>query len=119
MFVFVKNPENVFATLRKANILDRNVFNPDTVCVFARIISPPPLGVAKVPSHRRKVVVLFGGVGTAPPTVEVITGRSHQVAILGTPVVVVFFKIPVASPLNSVPFIHFTVRAVEPVASPV
>ena len=31
--------------------------------------SPEPAGVAKVPSPRKKVVVLFGGVGTPPPTV--------------------------------------------------
>ncbi len=34
--------------------------------------SPPPDGAANVPSPRRKVVVLFGGVGTPPPTVAVI-----------------------------------------------
>ena len=40
-------------------------------------------------------------------------------AIDGTPVVVVFFKIPVANPLINVPFIFTTVNAVAPVASPV
>ncbi len=32
----------------------------------------PPAGAAKVPSPLKKVVVLFGGVGTPPPTVAVI-----------------------------------------------
>ena len=41
------------------------------------------------------------------------------VAMLGTPVVVVFFKIPVASPDIRTPLILTTVSAVEPVASPV
>lgn len=40
--------------------------HPDAVTV------PHHVGVAKVPSHLRKVVVLFGGVGTHPPTVAVI-----------------------------------------------
>ena len=33
---------------------------------------PPPAGAANVPSPLKKVVVLFGGVGTPPPTVAVI-----------------------------------------------
>lgn len=33
-------------------------------------LAPP--GAAKVPSHLKKVVVLFGGVGTPPQTVAVI-----------------------------------------------
>lgn len=70
---------------------------------------PPPDGVAKVPSHLKKVVVLFGGVGTAPHTVAVITGRSELRAILGTQVPVVFFKIPVPRPAREVPFILVTV----------
>ena len=39
--------------------------------------------------------------------------------MLGTPVAVVFFKIPVAKALNRVPFIFTTVKSIEPVASPV
>src|SRR6201986_4491554 len=46
----------------------------------------PPAGAANEPSPRRNVVVLFGGVGTAPPTVDVIAGRSAPVAMLGMPV---------------------------------
>ena len=46
-------------------------------------------------------------------------GKSTATAILGTPVPVVFFKIPVARPASEVPFIFTTVRAVAPVASPV
>lgn len=38
-------------------------------------------------------------------------GKSHATAILGTPVVVVFFRIPVASPASEVPFILVTVVA--------
>lgn len=53
--------------------------------------------------------MLFGGVGTAPPTVAVITGRSELTAILGTHVPVVFFNIPVASPAREVPLILVTV----------
>jgi len=41
------------------------------------------------------------------------------VAMLGTPVLVVFFSIPVASPLIKTPLILTTVKAVDPVASPV
>jgi len=37
----------------------------------------------------------------------------------GTPVDVVFLRIPVASPANETPFIFTTVKAVDPVASPV
>lgn len=33
---------------------------------------PDPVGAANVPSHLKNVVVLFGGVGTPPPTVAVI-----------------------------------------------
>ena len=55
-----------------------------------------PVGVAKVPSPLKNVVVLLGGVGTAPPTVDDIAGKSELAAMLKTPVVVVFFKIPVA-----------------------
>ena len=80
---------------------------------------PPPAGVANVPSPRRKVVVLLGGVGTAPPTVEVMTGKSAPVAILGTPVPVVFFKIPVDKPANEVPLIRVTVAAFVIFAAPV
>ena len=64
--------------------------------------------------------MLFGGVGTAPPTVELITGRSLLIAIDGTPVAVVFFSIPVASADKVVPFILTTVVALpEDVTSPV
>lgn len=86
----------VFATFRNQRVESRNVFNPLFVCADARTISHEPEGVEKVPSHLRNVVVLFGGVGTAPPTVEVITGRSPPVAIVCAPVPVVFFNIPVA-----------------------
>src|SRR6187402_1934553 len=37
---------------------------------------PPPAGAANVPSPRKNVVVLLGGVGTAPPAVAVIIGKS-------------------------------------------
>lgn len=60
---------------------------------------------------------MLGGVGTAPPTVAVITGRSEFTAILGTPVLVVFFNRPVARPAREVPFILVTV--VELVLLPV
>ena len=81
--------------------------------------SHDPAGVAKVPSHLKKVVVLFGGVGTAPHTVDDITGRSALVAILGTHVPVVFLSSPVPSPARLVPLSATTVKAPEPVASPV
>jgi hypothetical protein len=83
------------------------------------VILPPLGGSANVPSPRRNVVVLFGGVGTAPPTVAVIVGRSEFDAMLGTPVLVVFFSRPVASPARDVPLMPVTVKAVPPVASPV
>lgn len=83
--VLVKKLVKVFATLRIPNIPARKVFSPLTVCVEARTISPPPEGVANVPSHRRNVVVLFGGVGTAPQTVDVIAGRSAFVAVVNIP----------------------------------
>jgi len=35
-------------------------------------VAPPPAGAANVPSPRRNVVVLLGGVGTPPPTVALI-----------------------------------------------
>ena len=41
------------------------------------------------------------------------------VAMLGAPVEVVFFKMPVARPDINTPLIATTVKAVEPVASPV
>jgi len=57
----------------------------------------PDGGIAKVPSPLKNAVVLFGGVGTAPPTVAVMTGRSPPVAIVSKPVVVAFLRIPVVS----------------------
>lgn len=39
---------------------------------WKREVNHAPLGAAKVPSHLKNVVVLFGGVGTHPPTVAVI-----------------------------------------------
>jgi hypothetical protein len=59
--------------------------------------------------------VLLGGVGTAPPTVALIDGRSAPVAIDGTPVVVVFLRIPVAKPERVVPLILVTVADNAPV----
>ena len=47
------------------------------------------------------------------------TGKSAATAIDGAPVVVVFFSMPVASPDINTPLIFTTVKAVEPVASPV
>lgn len=41
-------------------------------------VSPQPAGAAKVPSPRRNVVVLFGGVGTHPPTVAVIVATEVE-----------------------------------------
>ena len=63
---------------------------------FCPTVVPPRL--VNVPSPRKNVVVLLGGVGTAPPTVALITGKSAPVAMDNTPVVVVFLTIPVASP---------------------
>ena len=40
----------------------------------AFVITTPAVRAANVPSPRRNVVVLFGGVGTWPATVAVITG---------------------------------------------
>jgi len=80
---------------------------------------PPPDGVANMPSPRKNVVVLFGGVGTAPPTVAVIAGRSELTAMLGKPVLVVFFRRPVVSDAKDVPLMPVTVNAVAPAASPV
>ena len=73
--------------------------------------------VAKVPSHLKNVVVLFGGVGTAHQTVALITGRSELIAMLGTHVVVAFFNIQVAREDNNVEFIQTTVNAQLQVAS--
>lgn len=42
----------------------------------------PLEGAANVPSPRRNVVVLFGGVGTAPPTVDDMAGKSMLAAAL-------------------------------------
>ena len=72
---------------------------------------PPPAGAANVPSPLKNVVVLFGGVGTAPPTVAVIVGRSEFSAMLGTPVPVVFFNRPVPKPDSKVLLILVTVDA--------
>ena len=58
---------------------------PDTplaVTTDTDVTVPAPAGSAKVPSPRKKSVVLFGGVGTAPPTVAVITGKSEFTAAL-------------------------------------
>lgn len=99
--------------------MEPSLFTNPTIAFTLGSLSEVAVGVAKIPSPRRKVVVLLGGVGTAPPTVEVIAGKSAPVAILGTPVPVLFFKIPVANPAKEVPLIRLTVNAVDPVASPV
>ena len=91
---------------------------PLALTTEALVTVPPPAGVANTPSPRKKVVVLFGGVGTAPPTVEVMTGRSAPVAILGTPVAVVFFKMPVANPANEVPLMRVTVAVLVMLPEP-
>lgn len=89
-------PESVMTPLAVIGPPDvvNPVLPPDT---SIDVTVPEVLGAAKVPSPRKNVVVLFGGVGTAPPTVAVITGRSAPVAIVSAPVVVVLFKMPVAS----------------------
>ena len=46
-------------------------------------------------------------------------GKSAATAIEGAPVVVVFLRMPVAKPDINTPFILTTVKAVDPVASPV
>jgi hypothetical protein len=94
---------------------------PDTVNVVAKLpaivsveaalfATPvPPLAGATIPVTLAAVpVVLWFNVG-----------KSAATAIDGTPVVVVFFKIPVAKPAKEVPLILTTVSAVDPVASPV
>lgn len=53
-----------------------------------------PDGTANVPSPRKKVVVLLGGVGTAPPTVAVMVGSCALVATVHTPAPLAY-KIPV------------------------
>lgn len=45
---------------------------PDPAEIEVPQVNPPHAGAANVPSPRRKVVVLLGGVGTPPPTVAVI-----------------------------------------------
>jgi hypothetical protein len=60
------------------------------------VSEPPPDGVANVPSPRRKVVVLFGGVGTAPPTVEVIVG-ALTIGLLTVPVTVILLPAVIVS----------------------
>jgi hypothetical protein len=95
---------------------------PDTplVAVTVTVVTPVPAGVANVPSPRKYVVVLLGGVGTAPPTVALIAGKSLFIAMDGTPVLVVFFNNPVAKPDNEVPFIFTTVASLPTdVTSPV
>jgi hypothetical protein len=111
VLLFTKLPLNVLATFCNLKVVSRNVLAPLFVCTDASTISPVQAGAAKVPSHLRKVVVLFGGVGTAPHTVADITGKSLLIAILGTQVHVVFFNIPVASQASEVPFIFVTVEA--------
>ncbi|HEY8781124.1 MAG TPA: hypothetical protein VIM16_05890 [Mucilaginibacter sp.] len=87
---------------------------------MATVISeaPPPLpaGTPHVASPRKNVVVLLGGVGTAPPTVADIAGRSEFTAAnnavplpFTTPVTVVESAIeaspvgPVTTPANPLP----------------
>lgn len=84
VIAFVNRPVKVFATLRSQKVASRNVLSHEFVCAEASTISPEPEGVAKVPSPRRNVVVLLGGVGTAPPTVAVIVGRSEFNAVVNT-----------------------------------
>ncbi len=52
-------------------------------------------GAAHVMSPLKNVVVLFGGVGTAPPCVASPAGKSVFTAIERAPVAVVLFNTPV------------------------
>ena len=85
--------------------------NPLAVATDTAVRVPPPAGVANVPSPLKKVVVLLGGVGTAPPIVAVIAGKSELKAMLGTPVPVVFFNKPVPKLESNVLLIRVTVEA--------
>ena len=63
-----------------------------------------PEGAKKVPAPLKNLVASLGGVGTAPPIVEDMAGRSAPVAILKMPVVVVLFRMPEAkAPRNCGP----------------
>jgi hypothetical protein len=78
--------------------------NPLAVAIDTAVTVPPPAGVANVPSPLKKVVVLFGGVGTAPPTVAVITGKSLTVNAVP----------PVTNPLASYVILVFVPAVIAP-----
>ena len=85
MLVFVNNPEKVLATFRSQKVLLRNVLSPDTVCIEASTISPPPAGAPYVPSHFKKFVVPATVLSVTPlttcpagsPTVPVNVGEAR------------------------------------------
>lgn len=85
-------------------------YAPNAVNADDAVVEPvPPFAIATVPVTLAAVpVVLWFNVG-----------KSDAIAILGTPVVVVFFNIPVVSPANDVPLIlPTTVADCVPVTSP-
>ena len=108
VFVPLEVPENVpFCVAR--------VPRPNAVRASGALVAPvPPLAKATVPVTLDAVPVVFW----------LSVGKSAATAMEGTPVVVVFFRMPVASPAKAVPLILVTVvvrTPVEPeaVASPV
>jgi len=89
-----------------------------SVGLVASAFAPLPVEVVTpVPPEATASVVLKDA--AEPEVFWFKVGKSPATAIEGTPVVVVFFKIPVASPDIRTPLILTTVSAVLPVASPV
>ena len=98
-------------------------FNPVIVGVVSAglvpsITAPVPLEVV-TPVPPDKTASVAESPAAVPELFWFKTGKSAATAIDGTPVVVVFFSMPVASPDINTPLIFTTVKAVEPVASPV
>lgn len=87
---FVKRLVNVFATLRSQKVASKKVFNPLFVCAEARTISHPHAGTVNAHCPFRYLLESFGGVGTAPPTVAVIVGRSALVAVVNIPLTILY-----------------------------
>jgi hypothetical protein len=100
----------------------------DSVTPLANVVPvkvPAAAGtvMASVPSKltplMARAVARAVAVAALPAVFWFSIGKSAAIAIEGTPVPVVFLRIPVPSVDRSVPLIPTTVRPVAPVASPV
>ena len=105
-----------------ANAVDVNAFVPSVPPVPMFNVEPSVPASVKI----LFTVKLFPDAKVRPVTVAALpvvfwfnVGKSPATAILGTPVTVVFLRIPVASDESNVLLIPTTVSAVAPVASPV